>query len=101
MPQPIIKYDENGLYGTFPFEVNDSLSDYHLVIIGKPGIPVISDVKNLKNNYQYLVDNDYSPENEGVVVWLSYPEIERQIKKLDTTFDNDKIIIENKDLIEK
>jgi dTDP-4-dehydrorhamnose 3,5-epimerase len=50
---------------------------------------------------QYLVDNDYSPENEGVVVWLSYPEIERQIKKLDTTFDNDKIIIENKDLIEK
>jgi dTDP-4-dehydrorhamnose 3,5-epimerase len=50
---------------------------------------------------QYLVDNDYSPENEGVVVWLSYPEIERQIKKLDSTFDNGRIIIENKDLIEK
>jgi hypothetical protein len=36
-----------------------------------------------------------------VVVWLSYPEIERQIKKLDSTFDNGRIIIENKDLIEK
>ena len=27
MPQPIIKYDENGLYGTFPFDVNDFLSE--------------------------------------------------------------------------
>jgi len=50
---------------------------------------------------QYLVDNDYSPENEGVVVWTKYPEIEREIKKLDLTFDSSLIIIENKDLVEK
>ena len=50
---------------------------------------------------QYLVDNDYSPENEGVAVWTKYPEIEREIKKLDLTFDSNLIIIENKDLVEK
>lgn len=50
---------------------------------------------------QYLVDNDYSPENEGVVVWTTYPEIEREIKKLDLSFNSNLIIIENKDLVEK
>ena len=50
---------------------------------------------------QYLVDNDYSPENEGVVVWTKYPEIEREIKKLDLRFGSNLIIIENKDLVEK
>ena len=84
MPQPIIKYDENGLYGTFPFDVNDFLSDYHLVIIGKPGIPVISDVKNLKNNYQYLVGNDSVPRTYSDHNYLDYY-VERNdfiIKKL-------------------
>ena len=47
MPQPLLKYDETGLYGTFPFDVNDFLTDYHLIIVGKPGVPVISDVKDL------------------------------------------------------
>ncbi len=54
MPQPILKYDETGLYGTFPFEVTDFLNEFHVVIIGKPGVPVISDVKFLKSNYQYF-----------------------------------------------
>ena len=45
MPQPLLKYDETGLYGTFPFDVNDFLDEFHVVIVGKPGIPVISDVK--------------------------------------------------------
>ena len=50
---------------------------------------------------QYLVDNDYSPENEGVVCWLSYPEIHKKIKEIDKFFNEDLVIIENKDLIEK
>ena len=50
---------------------------------------------------QYLVDNDYSPENEGVKVWTDYPEIENKIKELDSFFGKELIIIENKDLIEK
>ena len=50
---------------------------------------------------QYLVDNDYSPENEGVKVWTDYPEIQNKIKELDSFFGKELIIIENKDLIEK
>jgi dTDP-4-dehydrorhamnose 3,5-epimerase len=50
---------------------------------------------------QYLVDNDYSPENEGVITWIAYPEIERKIKELDSFFGKELVIIENKDLIEK
>lgn len=51
LPQPVIKYDSNGIYQTFPFDVNDFLDEFHLVIIGKPSIPIISDVKDLKKNY--------------------------------------------------
>ena len=50
---------------------------------------------------QYLVDNDYSPENEGVKVWTDYPEIERKIKEVDPFFGKELVIIQDKDLVEK
>ena len=50
---------------------------------------------------QYLVDNDYSPENEGVKVWTDYPEIERKIKEVDPFFGRELVIIHDKDLVEK
>ena len=72
MPQPILKYDETGLYGTFPFEVTDFLNEFHVVIIGKPGVPVISDVKDLKSNYQYLIENDSVPKTYSDYNYLDY-----------------------------
>jgi dTDP-4-dehydrorhamnose 3,5-epimerase len=50
---------------------------------------------------QYLVDNDYSPENEGVKVWTNYPEIKNEIKKIDPFFREELIVIADKDLLEK
>jgi len=50
---------------------------------------------------QYLVDNDYNLENEGVKVWKDYPEIFRKIKELNTFFSEDLVVIADKDLIEK
>jgi dTDP-4-dehydrorhamnose 3,5-epimerase-like enzyme len=50
---------------------------------------------------QYLVDNDYSPENEGVKVWSDYPEIYGKIKEIDPSFNGDLILIAAKDLINK
>ncbi len=50
---------------------------------------------------QYLVDNDYSPENEGVKPWTLYPEIKNKIKELDSFFGEELIVIADKDLIEK
>ena len=84
MPQPLLKYDETGLYGTFPFDVDDVLSDYHLVIVGKPGVPLISDVKDLKAEYQYLNENDSVPKIYSEHNYLDYY-VERNdfiIKKL-------------------
>lgn len=72
MPQPLLKYDETGLYGTFPFDVKDFLDEFHVVIIGKPGIPVISNVKDLKNNFQYLVENDSVPKMYSDNHYLDY-----------------------------
>lgn len=50
---------------------------------------------------QYLVDNDYSPENEGVKVWSDYPEIKKRIKEIDPQFSEELLMIAGKDLIEK
>jgi dTDP-4-dehydrorhamnose 3,5-epimerase len=50
---------------------------------------------------QYLVDNDYSPSTEGSLLWTSFSDIKKQILKLDKTFDISKVIISDKDLIEK
>lgn len=72
LPQPVLKYDEIGLYGTFPFDENDFLNDYHLVIIGKPGVPIISNVKDLKDNYQYLINNDSVPKIYSDNHYLDY-----------------------------
>ncbi len=68
LPQPVIKYDEKGMFGTFPFDPKDFLNEFHIVIIGKPGIPIIADVKNLKQNYCVLDDSlnvikEYSDKN--------------------------------------
>jgi hypothetical protein len=68
LPQPVIKYDEKGVYGTFPFDSKDFLDNFHLVIIGKPGIPIISDIKNLKKNFIFADDSlnipkEYSDKN--------------------------------------
>jgi dTDP-4-dehydrorhamnose 3,5-epimerase len=50
---------------------------------------------------QYLVDNDYNPNSEGVKVWTEYPEIEKKIKELDPFFGKELLIVMDKDLIEK
>lgn len=72
LPQPVIKYDENGIYSVFPFDENDFLDNYHLVIIGKPRIPIISDVKNLKGNYSVLNDSLQVPKEYSDRNYLDY-----------------------------
>ena len=54
MPQPLIKFDEQGTYGLFPFNPDSLKTQYHLVIIGKPGVPLISYVNDLNDNFMYL-----------------------------------------------
>lgn len=58
LPQPVVKYDETGLYGTLPFNETPFLDDFHIVIIGKPFIPIISNVNKLGKNYMFLKDKE-------------------------------------------
>ena len=50
---------------------------------------------------QYLVDNDYDPKSEGSLVWSSFPEIKNRVSNIDITFEEDLIVISDKDLVEK
>lgn len=53
LPTPVIRYDEKGPFRVFPFKADDYLADYHLVIISKPGVPLVADVKQLSPNHEY------------------------------------------------
>lgn len=53
LPQPLIKYDEQGLYNVFPFSSDSILLDYHIAIVSKPYIPLIANVKSLSENFSY------------------------------------------------
>ena len=54
LPSPVLKYNSDGNFDVFPFETQNYLSDYHLLIISKPGVPLIADVKTLTPRYEYL-----------------------------------------------
>lgn len=48
---------------------------------------------------QYLVDNDYSPENEGSIVWVRFSEIMTKLMEITNgDFNHNKLTIAEKDL---
>ena len=49
---------------------------------------------------QYLVDNSYHPESEGVIPWKTFPELLKKFESLEN-FSIDKILIKDRDLILK
>jgi dienelactone hydrolase len=60
-PQPLIKLDEQGMYGVFPFNPDSLTAQYHLVIVSKPFIPLVCDVKHLGANFSYLDSTGLPP----------------------------------------
>lgn len=66
MPQPLIKTDGENMYGAFPFDPTVFLKDFHLVIVSKPFVPLVADVKSLDNNFciqDTLLLKKYSQKN--------------------------------------
>ncbi len=53
LPIPLIKYNGSEVYGVFPFNPDILTEKYHLIIIGKPYIPLITDIKSLSSNFIY------------------------------------------------
>lgn len=54
LPTPLLKYNEQGAFSVFPFKTEQYLTDYHLLIVSKPGVPLVADVKTLTPQYEYL-----------------------------------------------
>ncbi|MFC7772847.1 alpha/beta hydrolase [Flavobacterium sp. GCM10027622] len=74
LPRPVVIYDEKGLYGTLPFNEVHFLEDYHIVIVGKPGIPLIANASVLGKKFMYLRDKhkEIPPRNYSDKNHLDY-----------------------------
>ncbi len=62
LPQPLIKYDEQGRFGVFPFDPDSLTIDYHLAIINKPYTPLIAERKLLQEDFTYVDSTDRFPK---------------------------------------
>ncbi len=63
MPQPLIKFDEQGPYGVFPFNADSLAMHFHLAIISKPYVPLIANIKTLGEEYTYKDGTGMFPKN--------------------------------------
>jgi dienelactone hydrolase len=46
-PRPVILYDEKDPYRLFPIKMDSLLARYHLVVLAKPGMPLVGDLRTL------------------------------------------------------
>jgi dienelactone hydrolase len=72
LPTPLIAFDENGAYGTFPFIPYNLSEKYHLVIVSKPYIPVVVNVSALQSNFAYIDSSGNYPKEYSDRNLLSY-----------------------------
>jgi len=54
LPRPVIMYDDRGTFGTFAFLSEQAQLDCHIVIVGKPGIPLVADAGTLAPGHNYV-----------------------------------------------
>lgn len=46
-PRPVILYDAEGPYRLLPIHMDSLLARYHLVVVAKPGMPLVGDLRQL------------------------------------------------------
>lgn len=46
-PGPVVLYDEQGPYRLIPIRMDSLLTHYHFVVVGKPGLPLVGNIKQL------------------------------------------------------
>lgn len=72
LPLPLIKYHGNDSYGVFPFNPDSLSITYHLVIIGKPFIPLMADYNTLSPNFSFIDSSGKFPKEYSDRNLLSY-----------------------------
>jgi len=61
LPRPLIMYDERGAYGVFPFLKQTARLDCHVVVISKPGIPLVADIRALDGSKSFVNSTTHTP----------------------------------------
>lgn len=61
LPVPLIITEGGTTYPPFPFDINTFTERYHLVIVGKPGIPLRAESTRLQADFSYLEDSTRLP----------------------------------------
>jgi len=84
LPKPLIITEDKDVYGVFPFNTDSLVEHFHLVIVGKPGIPLMAERKTLNEQFlfldsthkmpkEYILHNlldNYVTRNIAVLEWL-------------------------------
>lgn len=88
LPQPLLKLDKETVFSVFPFNTDNLLKEYNLIIISKPYIPLVVDIKQLGNNYTYIDSEGKTPKEYNDRNLLSYYTernlfVLKQLQKLD------------------
>lgn len=63
LPKPLLCYEEAGAYGVFPFSPDSLMEKYHLVIAGKPAVPLIAHVATLQKDFTYSDSSGNFPQD--------------------------------------
>jgi dienelactone hydrolase len=61
LPRPLIMYDERGLFGVLPFLSDSTRLNCHIVLISKPGIPLVVDARTLDDGYNFANKTTHTP----------------------------------------
>ena len=72
LPIPLIIYNDKDVYGTFPFIADSLTQKYHLVIVSKPGVPLMKDAADLQPDLTYRESNGDFPKKYTEKNFLSY-----------------------------
>ncbi|MBX9783837.1 MAG: dienelactone hydrolase family protein [Chitinophagaceae bacterium] len=62
LPKPLLMVDANGNSPAFPFRTETFETDFHIAIIGKPGIPAVCEFSKLQSDYTYVDSTGKFPE---------------------------------------
>ena len=54
LPTPLLLHNGEVAYSPFPFDIKPYQNDYHFVVVSKPGLPVLSHLSVLNQQYCYL-----------------------------------------------
>lgn len=77
LPIPLIITDSGAPYPSFPFATESLSKNFHLAIIGKPGIPAVSQVSALQNDFSYIEKSTGMPP----AVFLTNNELSFYVKR--------------------